>query len=65
MANRLADSTSPYLQQHADNPVDWYPWGEEALKLAKESGKPILLSIGYSACHWCHCSHRGERALRR
>jgi uncharacterized protein YyaL (SSP411 family) len=54
MPNRLAKETSPYLQQHADNPVDWYPWGEEALKAAKESGKPILLSVGYSACHWCH-----------
>lgn len=52
--NRLADETSPYLQQHADNPVDWYPWGEEALALARTGGKPILLSIGYSACHWCH-----------
>ncbi len=52
--NRLAQETSPYLQQHADNPVDWYPWGEEALTLAKTSGKPILLSVGYSACHWCH-----------
>ncbi|MGZ5097844.1 MAG: thioredoxin domain-containing protein [Usitatibacter sp.] len=54
MANRLANETSPYLQQHADNPVDWYPWGEEALRQARESGKPILLSVGYSACHWCH-----------
>ena len=53
-ANRLATETSPYLQQHADNPVDWYPWGPEALELAQESGKPILLSVGYSACHWCH-----------
>jgi uncharacterized protein YyaL (SSP411 family) len=52
--NRLARETSPYLKQHAGNPVDWYPWGPEALELAKESGKPILLSIGYSACHWCH-----------
>jgi uncharacterized protein YyaL (SSP411 family) len=52
--NRLAQETSPYLQQHADNPVDWYPWGAEALQLARESGKPILLSVGYSACHWCH-----------
>jgi uncharacterized protein YyaL (SSP411 family) len=52
--NRLAAETSPYLLQHADNPVDWYPWGPEALQLAQESGKPILLSIGYSACHWCH-----------
>ena len=52
--NRLATETSPYLLQHADNPVDWYPWGPEALELAQETGKPILLSIGYSACHWCH-----------
>jgi uncharacterized protein len=54
MTNRLARETSPYLQQHAENPVDWYPWGEEALKAAREQDKPILLSIGYSACHWCH-----------
>ena len=54
MSNRLADATSPYLQQHADNPVDWYPWGEEALERARGEDKPILLSIGYSACHWCH-----------
>jgi uncharacterized protein YyaL (SSP411 family) len=54
MANRLAGATSPYLQQHADNPVDWYPWGEEALARARAENKPILLSIGYSACHWCH-----------
>jgi uncharacterized protein len=52
--NRLAQETSPYLQQHADNPVDWYPWGAEALELARELDKPILLSVGYSACHWCH-----------
>jgi uncharacterized protein len=52
--NRLAAETSPYLQQHADNPVDWYPWGEEALERARREDKPILLSIGYSACHWCH-----------
>src|SRR5689334_16116773 len=52
--NRLAHETSPYLQQHAQNPVDWYAWGPEALELAKREGKPILLSIGYSACHWCH-----------
>jgi uncharacterized protein YyaL (SSP411 family) len=52
--NRLGDATSPYLQQHADNPVDWWPWCEEALQLAREQDKPILLSIGYSACHWCH-----------
>jgi uncharacterized protein YyaL (SSP411 family) len=54
MANRLASETSPYLLQHADNPVDWYPWGPEALSAARETRKPILLSIGYSACHWCH-----------
>jgi hypothetical protein len=53
-ANRLRSETSPYLQQHADNPVDWYPWGEEALRAAQTQDKPILLSIGYSACHWCH-----------
>jgi uncharacterized protein len=52
--NRLAAETSPYLLQHADNPVDWYAWGEAALSLAKREDKPILLSIGYSACHWCH-----------
>jgi len=52
--NHLADETSPYLQQHADNPVDWYPWGPEALAKARAENKPILLSIGYSACHWCH-----------
>ncbi|MDB5812163.1 MAG: thioredoxin protein [Betaproteobacteria bacterium] len=54
MSNRLARETSPYLQQHADNPVDWYPWGDEALAAARQQDKPILLSIGYSACHWCH-----------
>jgi uncharacterized protein len=52
--NRLAGETSPYLLQHADNPVDWYPWGAEALARAREEDKPILLSIGYAACHWCH-----------
>ncbi|MDH4346556.1 MAG: thioredoxin domain-containing protein, partial [Thermoleophilia bacterium] len=52
--NRLATETSPYLLQHADNPVDWYPWGEEAFLRARDEGKPILLSVGYSACHWCH-----------
>src|SRR5688572_26012077 len=52
--NRLAREASPYLLQHADNPVDWYPWGPEALERAKREDKPILLSIGYSACHWCH-----------
>ena len=52
--NRLIHETSPYLQQHAHNPVDWHPWGPEALERAKREDKPILLSIGYSACHWCH-----------
>ena len=52
--NRLAQETSPYLLQHADNPVDWYPWGDEALARAREEDRPILLSIGYAACHWCH-----------
>ncbi len=57
-ANRLARETSPYLLQHASNPVDWYPWGEEALTLARKENKPIFLSIGYSACHWCHVMER-------
>jgi uncharacterized protein YyaL (SSP411 family) len=52
--NRLAEETSPYLLQHADNPVDWYPWGAEALERARAEDKPILLSVGYAACHWCH-----------
>ena len=52
--NRLKDESSPYLLQHADNPVDWYPWGEEAFHMARENDKPVLLSVGYSACHWCH-----------
>src|SRR5678810_667104 len=54
MPNRLAHETSPYLLQHANNPVDWYPWGPEALERARTDNKPILLSIGYAACHWCH-----------
>jgi uncharacterized protein YyaL (SSP411 family) len=54
MPNRLANETSPYLLQHRDNPVDWYPWGEEALSRARSEDRPILLSIGYAACHWCH-----------
>ena len=58
MANRLAQETSPYLLQHKDNPVDWYPWGEEALEKAAGEDKPILLSVGYSACHWCHVMER-------
>lgn len=56
--NRLAEETSPYLLQHANNPVDWYPWGPEALRRAQELDRPILLSIGYSACHWCHVMER-------
>src|SRR2546425_6615371 len=58
MANRLAQETSPYLLEHADNPVDWYPWGSQALERARTEHKPILLSIGYSACHWCHVMAR-------
>ncbi len=58
MANRLAQETSPYLLQHRDNPVDWYPWGPEALDRAREEDLPILLSVGYSACHWCHVMER-------
>ncbi len=58
MSNRLAEETSPYLLQHKDNPVDWYPWGEEALRRAREEVRPILLSVGYSACHWCHVMER-------
>ena len=54
LRNHLAEETSPYLLQHADNPVEWYPWGEAALRKAEKENKPILLSIGYSACHWCH-----------
>ncbi|MBK5103082.1 MAG: DUF255 domain-containing protein, partial [Burkholderiales bacterium] len=54
MPNRLIQETSPYLQQHAGNPVDWYAWGADALNAASAQDKPILLSIGYSACHWCH-----------
>jgi len=57
-SNRLIRETSPYLLQHAHNPVDWYPWGEEALQKAREEDKPILVSIGYAACHWCHVMER-------
>jgi uncharacterized protein YyaL (SSP411 family) len=56
--NRLAKETSPYLLAHAHNPVDWHPWGEEALARAKKEGKLIFLSIGYSSCHWCHVMER-------
>ena len=58
MPNRLAQETSPYLLQHRDNPVDWYPWGPEPLERAREDDRPILLSVGYSACHWCHVMER-------
>src|SRR4051812_12673802 len=58
MPNRLARETSPYLLQHRDNPVDWFPWGEEALSRARDEDRPILLSVGYSACHWCHVMER-------
>ena len=58
MSNRLAQETSPYLLQHRDNPVDWYPWGSEALARAREEDRPVLLSVGYSACHWCHVMER-------
>ena len=54
MSNRLANETSPYLRQHAENPVDWYPWGDEAFRKARAEDKPVFLSVGYSACHWCH-----------
>src|SRR4249920_2078586 len=69
MPNRLAAETSPYLRQHAGNPVDWLPWGAEALALAHRMDRPILLSVGYSACHWCHvmaheCFEDGEVAAR-
>ena len=58
MPNRLADETSPYLRLHADDPVDWYAWGEEAFARARDTGLPIFLSIGYASCHWCHVMHR-------
>src|SRR5687768_1078692 len=69
MANRLQGERSPYLLQHADNPVDWYPWGPEALARARDEQKPIFLSVGYSTCHWCHVmahesfEHAGVAAL--
>src|SRR5687767_8540906 len=56
--NRLAGETSPYLLQHAHNPVDWYPWGDDAFARARTEDKPVLLSVGYSACHWCHVMER-------
>ena len=54
MANALAGETSPYLLQHKDNPVDWLPWGDDALRRARDEDRPLLVSIGYAACHWCH-----------
>src|SRR5262245_2523114 len=57
-ANRLANETSPYLRQHAHNPVDWYAWGPEAFAKAQREDRPIFLSIGYSSCHWCHVMER-------
>jgi uncharacterized protein YyaL (SSP411 family) len=54
MANRLIHEKSPYLLQHAHNPVDWYPWGAEAFDAARRHNKPVLLSVGYATCHWCH-----------
>src|SRR6266545_3866011 len=58
MPNRLASETSPYLLQHAENPVDWYPWGADAFAKAGETDRPIFLSVGYAACHWCHVMER-------
>src|SRR5688500_14299639 len=58
MPNRLASETSPYLLQHAHNPVDWHAWGPEAFEVARRENKPVLLSVGYSACHWCHVMER-------
>src|SRR4051794_15762466 len=58
MAKALAHETSPHLPQHKENPVDWLPWGEEALRRAREEERPLLVSIGYSACHWCHVMER-------
>ncbi|MFZ5999964.1 MAG: DUF255 domain-containing protein, partial [Bacteroidota bacterium] len=52
--NRLSKASSPYLREHADNPVDWYEWGDEALERAAREGKPLIVSIGYASCHWCH-----------
>ncbi len=65
MANRLADETSPDLLQHRDNPVDWLPWGAEARGLARDRDVPLLVSIGYSACHWCHVMERESFGIPR
>lgn len=61
MVNRLARASSPYLLQHAENPVDWYEWGEEAFQKARHEDKPVFLSVGYSSCHWCHVMAPEER----
>jgi thiol:disulfide interchange protein len=63
--NRLANEKSPYLLQHANNPVDWYPWGEEAFAKARKENKPIFLSVGYSTCHWCHVMERESFSDRK
>src|SRR4029453_12973396 len=60
MPNRLASETSPYLLLHAENPVDWYPWGDEAFEKARREGKPVFLSVGYSTCYWCHVMERAS-----
>lgn len=62
MPNRLADETSPYLLQHAQNPVEWWPWGPEAFAEAERLDRPVLLSIGYAACHWCHVTADTDRS---
>ena len=58
MTNRLSREKSPYLRQHAENPIDWYPWGDEAFQKARDKNLPVFLSIGYSTCHWCHVMER-------
>ena len=65
MGNRLATATSPYLLQHADNPVDWHEWGPEAFDRARREDRPILLSVGYAACHWCHVMERESFEIPR
>lgn len=61
--NRLINEKSPYLLQHAHNPVDWFPWGDEAFEKAKKEDKPVFLSIGYSTCHWCHVAKRNKKMI--
>jgi len=61
--NRLSGATSPYLLQHADNPVDWWPWGEEVFAEARRRDVPLLISVGYAACHWCHLMRYGHYSL--